>query len=223
MAAASNLYGAYYDLIHHGSLCRKVANLHHIYDNLLTVTRSNWRIAPNELHVEDIESYYKIIRVGTDFVKPWKFYNPRAIEGSLLNILDTPTARQRKEAYAHYFSQDAIAKIEPQIHQKVDQFLALLQRATKSHNPVDLSMGFLCLVADVIVDYAYREEFGGMSVEDFTHPLIEAGDSLLVWTQWGLYFCKFFTTLDVVTDWLPDKLLAWVSLQLMSIRNFQLV
>lgn len=31
LAAATNLYGAYYDLIHCGSLCRQVARLHVTY------------------------------------------------------------------------------------------------------------------------------------------------------------------------------------------------
>lgn len=99
----------------------------------------------------------------------------------------------------------------------------MLQLAATKKTPIDLSMGFRCLVADVIVDYAYGEDFGGLGADEFKHPVLEAGDSLLVWAQWGLYFRKLFTMLDIVTGWLPDRTLSWISPQLMAIRNFEMV
>ncbi|KAL8730121.1 MAG: hypothetical protein Q9181_004778 [Wetmoreana brouardii] len=216
VAAATNIYGAYHDLISDGSLCKKVAKLHDIYGPVV-------RISPSEIHVKDLESYNKIFCVGTSFIKRWEFYNSHAIAGSLLNILDTPTARQRREAYTHYFSKDAIRRVEPLIHQKVDRFLARLREARRKEDPVDLSLGFRCLAADVIVDYAYQEDFGGLSAESFKHPVIEAGDDLLIYAQWGLYFRKLFMTLDFVTSCLPDSVISTLSPQLLAIRNFETV
>lgn len=134
--------------------------------------------------------------MGTDFSKRWEFYNSRAIKGSLLNILDTPTAKQRKEAYARSFPRKAIEKNEPQIHQKIDRFLVLLQEAGTNKHPVDLSMDIRCLTADVTVGYAYREDFGGLSARNFMHPVIKVGEILFVYAQWRLYFPRIFAALD---------------------------
>ena len=41
IAAATNLYGAYYDLILDGSLCKKVAQLHTMYGTLSIITLTN--------------------------------------------------------------------------------------------------------------------------------------------------------------------------------------
>lgn len=65
--------------------------------------------------------------------------------------------------------------IEPHVYQKIDRFLSMLQLAARKKTPIDISMGFRCLVAYVIVDYAYREDFGGLSADEFKHPVIESG------------------------------------------------
>ena len=84
-------------------------------------------------------------------------------------------------------------------------------------------MGFRCLTADVIVDYAYGEDFGGLRTKNFMHPAIAAGDTLLIYAQWAIYFRKIFYTLDVFCDWLPDKVLKVLSPQVLAMRNFKLV
>ncbi|KAG9230255.1 cytochrome P450 [Amylocarpus encephaloides] len=192
-AAATRLYGAYHDLLTEGSLVRRVAKLHAKYGPVV-------RISPNEVHVNDLGSYNKIFRVGSDFHKKWDFYNARAIEGSLLNILDTSTARKRKEAYAQYFSRFAVDKIESLIHKHIDIFLSILEDASRSQAPIDLSRAFRCLTADVIVDYSFRQDFEGLKSNNFIHPLIEAGDLMLVYAQWGIYFRKPFLLLDLLIN-----------------------
>lgn len=105
---------------------------------------------------------------------------------------------------------------------KIGRFIALLKIARKTKEPGDLSRGFRCLAADVIVDYANREDFGGLGAEGFKHPLIEAGDTVLINAQWGLYFRTFFTSLDYIASWLPGKVLSVIAPQLLAIKNFEM-
>ncbi|MCJ1379550.1 hypothetical protein MMC17_002651 [Xylographa soralifera] len=83
-------------------------------------------------------------------------------------------------------------------------------------------MGFGCLTADVIVNYAYGEDFGGLRTKDFLHPVIAVGDTLLIYAQWAIYFRKVFYALDTFYDWLPDKILKVLSPQVLGMRKFQL-
>jgi hypothetical protein len=73
------------------------------------------------------------------------------------------------------------------------------------------------------MDYSFRQEFRGLDAPNFVHPVIEAGDLMLVYAQWGLYFRKFFLFLDLITDWIPSKVLRVLSPQLSSMKKFQAV
>ena len=157
--------------------------------------------------------------MGTEFSKKWDFYNARAIEGSLLNILDTPKAKCRRDAYARSFSRHAISKLEPKIHDKVEAFIDTIKEAGRKGKPVDLSMGFRCLAADVIVEYAFGEDFGGIKTGDFMHPVISAIDNLLISAQWGLYFRRIFYALDILTDYLPDSVLERIAPPVLGMRE----
>ena len=162
---------------------------------------------------------YSIFRVGTDFSKKWDFYNSRVVEGSLLNILDTPSAKPRREAFVRHFSRGAIARFEPRILSRIDSFIKILRVAGRSATPVNLSRAFRCFAADVIMDFAFQEDFGALGVKDFAHPIILASDSLLIFAQWGFYFRKMFYALERLIESLPNQLLKHVFPSVMGMKN----
>lgn len=162
-----------------------------------------------------------IFEVGSEFSKKWDFYNSNPIQHSLLNILDTRKAKQRKKAYTKYFSQAAIDNATPMIQKKLSRLITILQQASTDQMPVDLSRAFRCLAADVIVDYAFAGDFGGLDAKDFEHPLIEAADDLFIFAQWGLYFRRLFVFLEGLCNWLPKKLLVMVGPAMIPMKDFE--
>ena len=118
---------------------------------------------------------------------------------------------------------EAIRKAEPLIQEKVGQLYALLQEAARNQKPFDLSRGFRCLTADVVMDYLYREDFGGLSAEELKHPVLEAGDLLVKCTQAGIYFWRIFHVLDIVCDWLPFSVLGIILPKIHATKTFQKV
>ena len=104
---------------------------------------------------------------------------------------------------------------------KVFRFLDLLSDAAKKEEPIDLSRGFRCLTADMIVDYAYQQNFGGLSSKCFKHPIIEAADDLAKVTQWATYFRRTFSILETISQCLPEIVLRYLFPESITVNEFE--
>lgn len=120
----------------------------------------------------------------------------------MIAIPGTPAAKERREACNYFFSKAAVRRIE---------FLVQDKEAAENHELVDLSCGFRCLAADIIVDYAYRQDFGGLSAKSFRHLVIDTADDLARVTQWATYFRRTFLVLESILGWMPNALLRKLS------------
>jgi len=224
IAAATSLYTAYYDLMLDGSSVKHLAELHEEYGPIV-------RIAPNELHIKDLESYNKIYSVNTEFDKQRELYSASQFQGSLSSIPGTTAAKVRRDAYNQYFSSTAIREAEGLIFEKVQRFANILAAGSvysdgrgergESSWIFDLSRGFRCMTADIIVKYAYGGDFGGLEAKDFEHPVINVVEDLTKNAQWASYFRRTFAVIEGVLNVLPDKLLAFFSPEMQAMRDFE--
>ncbi|MCJ1422744.1 hypothetical protein MMC29_000624 [Sticta canariensis] len=214
LAAATDLYNAYYDLILHGSFIKQLPALHRKYGSVV-------RISPNELHVKDLECYQKIFKVGTPFDKRWEFYSSPPFQGSLLVIPGTTAAGKRREAYNHHFSKSAIRRAEDLMQGKVSRFIDILRSMAKGNRQVDLSRGYRCLTADTITEYVYQEDLGGLGSKEFNHPVPQAVEGLLECSKWASHFSGTVAVIAKIANHVPDKALAFLVPQLSAVRSFE--
>ena len=140
-----------------------------------------------------------------------------------MGIPGTPAAVKRRELYHHYFSKTAIRRADALIQEKISLLVDVLGSMAKDNRPVNLSRGYRCLTADIVSEYVYQEEFGGLNSKDFIHPVIEACDQLVESTMWPTYFRRTFALLDTIASLLPDIALTYLSPQLLAVREFQRV
>jgi hypothetical protein len=96
------------------------------------------------------------------------------VKESLFSIASVKEAKRRKDMLQPYFSKAAVVRSERMIQDKIVEFLKLLRTAASENKPVDLSLGFSCLVADVITQYCYQKSFGALDAPDFRFPPILA-------------------------------------------------
>lgn len=106
---------------------------------------------------------------------------------------------------------------------RIHRFIDILAESMRERKPVDLSRGFRCLTADLIISYAYGQEFGGLNSKNFKHPVIEAADDLMTSTQWATYFRRTFAVIDIMVGMLPDRVLKHLAPQLLAVRRFESV
>ncbi|KAI9784345.1 MAG: hypothetical protein M1839_002406 [Geoglossum umbratile] len=214
LAGATNLYAIYYDMFLSGYLVKHMALLHEQYGPVI-------RFMPSELHVKDLDTYYQIYKVGTEFSKAKEYYDSPLLRGSLLCIRETPEAKKRKDAFNPFFSKAAVRRVEFLSHAKLAQFLGHLKKAAEDSTVVDISRGFRCLTADVIMHYSYQKDFGALDSKDFKCDVIDAFDDLAKTAQLGTYFKRTFDMMDWLAGLLPKSVLAKIMPPMVTVVEFQ--
>ncbi|KAF9065949.1 cytochrome P450, partial [Rhodocollybia butyracea] len=166
MAAITQGYQAYYNIIKIGGLVYQLDKLHEIYGPVV-------RIGPNTLHFNYREAYHDIYTYGSTLVKDREFYHrlvPYATESSV-GFVDPALAKTRRSNLAPMFSRQAVAAVEHLVQQKVDKLLRILQ---EHHNSLESSvdMGAACrsLTMDVITSYCFGEFVDTLDAPGFDHP-----------------------------------------------------
>jgi hypothetical protein len=144
-----------------------------------------------------------VYKPGTQFKKDPGFYGAYVIHGSFFNVHETRTVKPIKDMYQPYFSQAAIQRLESSIHEKIDKFLGILHEATESSKVLDLTLGYKCLTADVVMGYCYNKTFGALDAADFKFKLIEDLEGVFGTASFARYFPGFFNMLSRILEKLP--------------------
>ncbi|KAF3905966.1 hypothetical protein ABW21_db0202724 [Orbilia brochopaga] len=161
------------------------------------------RTAVDVIHIDDIETYNQIFKVGTKFPKTHRFYNHPTTKGSLLDIHDFREAHLRRGALAPYFSKQAVRKLQGLIQGKVSRFLDRLADAAQSGTSVNLTRGFRCLACDVITSYSYEQCFDAIDHPTFAPEWLLAFESLIETTSLQTVFPWLFGILGWSFKFLP--------------------
>lgn len=105
--------------------------------------------------------------------------------------------------YQSSFSKAAIQRLEPLIQSQVTKFLDILKQAAADEKVVNLSYGYRCLTADVIMTYCYQKAFGAMDFPDFKFPLMLALHDFFPLSLWPIYFPVTFNRIFDISTALP--------------------
>ncbi|KAJ6262615.1 Cytochrome P450 monooxygenase [Drechslerella dactyloides] len=153
------------------------------------------RTAEDVVHIDDIDAYNQIFKVGTKFPKTARFYNHPSTKHSLLDITDFHEAHLRRSALAPYFSKQAVRKLQDLIQAKVSRFLERLVDSGRSNTTVNLTRGFRCLACDIVTGYSYEQCFDALEDPDFSPTWLLAFESLVKSTAFQAVFPWFFAAL----------------------------
>ena len=179
------------------------------------------RAWPNRLHIRDLDSYNqcvsylhfqlrvlikaRIYKSGTKFDKDSVFYDSVLVEHSLFNMTDRSAAKIRKDMFQPYFSKGAIQRLESMIKGKIAQFLTVLDGASSGDKAMDLSLGFSCLTADVVMQYCNQKPLGALDAPDFQFPPILHISELFDTAPFAWYFPNVLRMVTQITAQLPVK------------------
>lgn len=166
LAAATYLYGAYYDVVQEAQFVFKLDALHDTYGPVV-------RISPGEVHVRD-SGFFDALHPGPGGRKThrdkWHRANrANGSPGSLASAGPHALHRARRAAINPYFSRAAIAQLEAQsIRAKVELLCGRLrEHASPSSSAaagaegggevVDVGAAMTALTLDVISEYCYGD------------------------------------------------------------------
>ena len=165
----------------------------------------------------------RVYKIGTKFDKDPVYYSNPYFNGSLFNFSDLKTTKQRKDMFQAYFSKAAITRVQPLLKQSISEFLDILKAAGRDRKAVDLSLGFRCLTADMIMNYCYQKPFGALAAPDFKFPLIVTIDKYAASGLYDEYFPKAFAVVSAVMDAIPFSIARRILPPIAAIQFMQTV
>ena len=152
----------------------------------------------------------RIFKTGTKFAKDPTFYDMPFTDGSFYNISEPKDALVHKDIYQSAFSAGAVQKLEIRLREHLDKFLRKLEAASVSSEVVDLSLGFRCLAADMIMEYCYDTPFGALDAPDFKCPLIVDLEHFIDILPASWYFPRLFSLTFWALYYLPRSVTRFV-------------
>jgi hypothetical protein len=210
IAAATQLYEFYYDVILGGRYTFRIKELHDEYGPIV-------RISPYELHVADPD-FYDSLYTGPR--------NPRDKWAFLATQFGTPTAfqstperelhRKRRAPVNPFFSKRSVTRLEPMIVSKVDKLCAGIQRYKETGKPLSLRFACSALALDVVTQYCFAKPHGSLDQAEFASQWSKAMDPVARLMYINVYFPWFGSMMRNV----PPGLAKWLDPMTASLVDF---
>ena len=147
LAALTSWYEIYYDVVMPGKYVWKIKDLHSEYGAII-------RIAPNEVHVNDLSFLDTIYAPGTHRRNKEEARN-LDIGLSVGGTADHDLHKQRREALSTFFSKKSVVKLGPMIAEKVQELRRRLEECMRQETPINLSDAYYALAIDVVSQYSF--------------------------------------------------------------------
>ncbi|KAF2730233.1 putative cytochrome P450 [Polyplosphaeria fusca] len=161
LAAITQYYEIYYDLVKTGQFIFEIERMHDVYGPIV-------RINPDELHVKDSDYYDEIYASGNrkrDKAETWVI-----MAGAPRSAFSTPEHdihRMRRTALNPFFAKRSVVRLEPRITEKVKTLCRRLVEEMKTGNIVDLNAAYMALTVDVITEYCFGKSSDYLLMSDF--------------------------------------------------------
>ncbi|KAK0646805.1 cytochrome P450 family protein [Cercophora newfieldiana] len=196
LAALTNWYEFYYDVILQGKFTSHIQQLHKQYGPIV-------RITPTELHIDDPDYFDTLYSRSGRRDKYSYFANRFGGASDSFSTVHHDTHRLRRKAISPFFSGSNIQSFQPVIRSKVAKFCYILatQYAAPDHAVVPLSRAWMALTTDVITSYAFATSYDQLDSPDFVDTLHDALVAIYVTGHFALHFPIVFPILDRLPDW----------------------
>lgn len=139
LAGLTSWYEIYYDIILPGQYVWKIKEMHQKYGPIV-------RVAPGELHVQDVEFLDEIYAGASRNREKYAFQLrtlpvPLSMGASRTHDLH----RRRREALNQFFSRRSVVELEPMIQSKVEQLTTAFENRRDSGATINLSSIYYAL------------------------------------------------------------------------------
>lgn len=197
LAALTNWYEFYYDVILQGQFTTHIQELHRQYGPIV-------RITPTELHIDDPEYFDTLYSRAGRRDKSSYFAGRFGYASDSFSTVEHEQHKMRRKAISPFFSAAKIADFNPVIYDKVDK---LCQKLTDHSDGqvVQLSRAWMALTTDIITEYSFAKSYDQLDSPNFDETLHEALVAIYTVGHLALHFSFIFPILDRLPEWLVRK------------------
>ncbi|KAK2628812.1 hypothetical protein QTJ16_001915 [Diplocarpon rosae] len=197
LAALSNWYEFYYDVVLQGKFTGKIQQLHRQYGPII-------RITPTELHIDDPDYYDTLYNSRGRRDKYAYFAGRFGYASDTFSTVEHDLHRQRRKALSPMFSGQKIDAFQPVIRGKVEKLCRKI--AQYRHGQVlPLSRAWVALTTDIITEYAFARSYDQLDSPGFEETLHEALVAIYTVGHVALHFSFVFPMLDLLPEWLVRR------------------
>ncbi|KUL84200.1 hypothetical protein ZTR_06934 [Talaromyces verruculosus] len=195
LAALSNWYEFYYDVLQQGQFTAHIQKLHHEYGPIIRVT-------PTELHINDPE-FFDILYARDGRRHKYDYFSGRfGYARDTFSTWQHELHHQRRKALSPYFSDKSIREFQPAIRAKVDKLRTKLSTYVDDGRVLHLNRAWMALTTDIITEYAFARSYDQLDSPDFQETLHDALVAIYTTGQFALHFFMVFPILDALPNWL---------------------
>ncbi|KAJ4481991.1 cytochrome P450 [Lentinula aciculospora] len=199
LAALTEGYELYYNIIVGGGLVNEIEKLHEKYGPAI-------RVGPNTLHFNYPQAYHDIYTYGSTLVKDPGFYHSMVahIRQSGFAFCDPQHAKIRRGLMSPLFSRRAVLELD---FEQIDKLLAVFSEHYSSpDSSVEMTSAYRSLTTDIITSYCFAECPNTLDIPDFSHPIIRYVEETFqdYWLQ------RHFPILTSIINNGPQKLVLWL-------------
>ncbi|KAJ7485700.1 cytochrome P450 [Mycena latifolia] len=197
LAALTQWYKAYFDLILDGGFLDHLKWLHENYGPVV-------RVGPNEVHFSHPDAFEAIYSFSSTFTKDPILYKAFRQDLSSFGLGDPREARKRREMLSPLFSRRAILKLEHVIQEKVELIENILSH--EGDTPCNLFMAFRAATLDIITSYCFAQSFDALDYPNFQHPILLAilSGVSAIWTF--KYFPSLLFFVENMPGWVMHRI-----------------
>lgn len=213
LAALSNWYEFYWDVVQQGQFTPQIQKLHLQYGNFLlsSICQPEFsveidagpiiRITPTELHIDD-PGYYETLYARAGPRDKYSYLSGRfGYASDCFSTIDHDLHRLRRKALSPMFSVKRIEEFQPVIKEKVEKLCRKIARY-QDGQVLPLNRAWIALTTDVITEYAFAKSYDQLDSPNFQDTLHEALVAIYTTGQFALHFPVIFPILDMMPDWL---------------------
>ncbi|THU89354.1 cytochrome P450 [Dendrothele bispora CBS 962.96] len=185
LAAATDYYAEYYDLLKRGQFLFQIQKLHLKYGPVV-------RVGPDTLHFSEPQAFTDIYTPGSTFVKSGELYAAFNLsQESSLCFKNPHDVRTRRAMLSPLFSRRAVLKLRHVVLGKMDRLVLHLKNYPRG-GPVDLHSAFRSLTMEIITGYCFATSYNCLEHPTFRHPFVVVFEQLVN----NIWINKYFTTLS---------------------------
>jgi Cytochrome P450 len=214
LAALSNWYEFYWDVIQQGQFTSHIQKLHLQYGKSLLssihrpesifeiITGPIIRITPTELHIDDPE-YYETLYSRAGPRDKYSYFSGRfGYASDCFSTINHDLHRLRRKALSPMFSVKKIEEFQPVIKEKVEKLCRKFALYNQDGQVVPLGRAWMALTTDVITEYSFAKSYDQLDSPNFQETLHEALVAIYTTGQFALHFPIVFPILDILPEWL---------------------
>ncbi|KUJ23231.1 putative cytochrome P450 [Mollisia scopiformis] len=196
LAALTQWYEFYYDVVLEGQYTFHIKTLHEKYGPII-------RINPWELHVYSPHFHEELYAGSNKIRDKWAFFTKKAdAEQSTFSTTSHAPHRKRRAALNPFFSTASVNTLQPVISQKVQQFLDRIRSFRDSGEVLVISDAFAAFANDVVNEYSFSNSQNRVAHPTFDPDFHHAAINGLK-RGWTL---KHFNFILRLRAWIPEHI-----------------